>query len=46
MSAQPCGKCGGTGSVVVPKPVPKDDGTYDMWWVAETCGSCGGRGTV
>lgn len=42
----PCTPCGGKGQVVVPKQVPKEDGTYDTWWVAETCTNCGGRGTV
>jgi hypothetical protein len=39
-----CGNCGGTGQVVEPQMVPKDDGTYDTWWVAVTCKACGGSG--
>jgi hypothetical protein len=46
MSAQPCGNCGGTGSVLVPLQVPKEDGTYDTWWNAQPCSACGGKGTV
>ena len=46
VSGQPCGNCGGKGTVLVPLQVPKDDGTYDTWWNAQTCPACGGKGTV